>query len=81
LLNNPRTPDEHDSQHGSLLGPRFNHDEIQRCLDAERATFEEVAAFDRAGGTRLRQSRCWSRNASVPQFLRVSSLTLLGTAT
>ena len=32
LLNNPRQPDGHDSQHGSFLGPRFTTDQIGKSL-------------------------------------------------
>jgi carbamoyltransferase len=33
LLDNPRTPSRPDLQRGSLLGPRFDEDEIRRRLD------------------------------------------------
>ncbi len=53
LLGRPRLPDARDSQKGSLLGPSFSSDEIQRILEArgrtghrfadERALLDEVS--------------------------------------
>ena len=37
LLDNPRTVDPRDSQHGSLLGPRFGNDEIREFLESAGA--------------------------------------------
>lgn len=37
LLDNPRTVDPRDSQHGSLLGPRFGNDEIRTLLESAGA--------------------------------------------
>ncbi len=42
LLDNPRTPSRDDSQHGSLLGPRFNDEEIRDSLDALGAKYRYV---------------------------------------
>jgi carbamoyltransferase len=39
LLDNPRTPLPHDSQHGSLLGPAFAEAEIERFLVAAGADY------------------------------------------
>jgi carbamoyltransferase len=40
LLEKPRTPKREDSQHGSLLGPRFGEDSIRSFLDGVRSTYE-----------------------------------------
>lgn len=41
LLDNPRQADgTNDSQKGSLLGPRFSHDEIRKFLDQADARYE-----------------------------------------
>jgi carbamoyltransferase len=42
LLGNARVPDLQDSQQGSLLGPRFDRDEIRTALDEAGATYAEV---------------------------------------
>jgi carbamoyltransferase len=42
LLGNARVPDVHDSQRGSLLGPRFDRDEIQGALDEAGATYAVI---------------------------------------
>jgi carbamoyltransferase len=39
LLDHPRTPDRHDSQHGSLLGPRFSDEQVRSFLDEKRAVY------------------------------------------
>jgi carbamoyltransferase len=39
LLGNERVPNAQDSQHGSLLGPRFDGDEIRSALDQAGATY------------------------------------------
>ncbi|MBI5367374.1 MAG: hypothetical protein HZA54_10085, partial [Planctomycetes bacterium] len=39
LLDEPRTADPLDSQHGSLLGPCLDEDEIRRFLEAKSARF------------------------------------------
>jgi carbamoyltransferase len=46
LLGNPRTPGPRDSQHGSLLGPRFSRTEIDAVLSSAGAcwsTFDDEA--------------------------------------
>jgi carbamoyltransferase len=52
LLDKPRQADANDSQHGSLLGPRFGNDEIERFLGEQGATYrridDEDALCDRA---------------------------------
>ena len=40
LLGNPRRAAPRDSQGGSLLGPRFDDDEIRRALDAAGAVYQ-----------------------------------------
>ncbi len=51
LLGNPRRAAPRDSQGGSLLGPRFDDDEIRRDLDAAGAVYrrceEETELIDR----------------------------------
>ncbi len=51
LLGNPRRAAARDSQGGSLLGPRFDDDEIRRDLDAAGAVYhrweEETELIDR----------------------------------
>jgi len=42
LLGNARVPDVQDSQRGSLLGPRFDSDEIRAALDEAGATYAVV---------------------------------------
>ncbi len=42
LLENPRRPGPSDSQHGSLLGPRFERDEIQGFLDSVGAKYRFI---------------------------------------
>jgi carbamoyltransferase len=42
LLGKPRQPAPLDSQHGSLLGPRFDAAEVQRHLDAAGAVYERI---------------------------------------
>ncbi len=59
LLENPRAPAPHDSQQGSLLGPSFSNEEIERVLESESAPgqrfdgeaglLEEVAGLLAAG--------------------------------
>jgi carbamoyltransferase len=39
LLDNPRTSSPLDLQHGSLLGPQFSNQEIQRFLDSQNARY------------------------------------------
>lgn len=41
LLEKPRQVQVADNQHGSLLGPKFSHDEIREFLDAAGAVYEE----------------------------------------
>ena len=43
LLENPRTPQGHDLQRGSLLGPSYDDDAIRRVLEASHTPFEHVA--------------------------------------
>jgi len=43
LLDNPRTPEENDSQRGSLLGPSYDDGEIRRRLESLGAAFDETA--------------------------------------
>ncbi|MCA8943053.1 MAG: methyltransferase domain-containing protein [Planctomycetes bacterium] len=40
LLGNARTPGDPDAQHGSLLGPSYGIDEIERMLESRNATFQ-----------------------------------------
>ena len=51
LLDKPRQAEEGDSQRGSLLGPKFENDEIRGYLDTLGATYhylpEDDALFDR----------------------------------
>ena len=46
LLNNPRTPQPGDSQHGSLLGPACDDEEIRAFLDTTNAESEYVGSDD-----------------------------------
>jgi carbamoyltransferase len=46
LLGRPRQPGERDSQHGSLLGPRYSPSEIRAVLDGVGAAY---TAFDDEG--------------------------------
>ena len=46
LLRNERTPDAQDSQHGSMLGPRFTTAEVKACLDAVGARYRALASED-----------------------------------
>jgi carbamoyltransferase len=39
LLDNHRTPNPLDQQHGSLLGPRYSNQEIQRFLDSKGSRY------------------------------------------
>jgi carbamoyltransferase len=43
LLDRPRTAQPDDSQHGSLLGPRFSDDEIARFLDGAGAKYQRFS--------------------------------------
>lgn len=43
LLENPRTPPEADSQHGSLLGPAYSTEEIRSFLNRAEAPARECA--------------------------------------
>lgn len=43
LLGRPRRPQDGDSQCGSLLGPRFDDDQIQQFLDAAGARYHRFA--------------------------------------
>ena len=47
LLGNPRTPGPRDSQHGSLLGPRFSRAEIDAVLSAAGARWSTFDDEDR----------------------------------
>lgn len=47
LLGNPRVPDPGDSQHGSLLGPRFDTAAIRDSLDEAGAEYTIVEDDDR----------------------------------
>ncbi|MCA9509370.1 MAG: carbamoyltransferase [Myxococcales bacterium] len=40
LLDNPRAPGGRDAMQGSLLGPRYGHDEIRAFLDGAGAVYE-----------------------------------------
>jgi len=42
LLNNPRKPEDGDRQHGSLLGPRFTHEQITGFLDSVSARYRAL---------------------------------------
>ncbi len=42
LLNRPREPQSPDLQQGSLLGPRFERDEIKTALDEKQASYREL---------------------------------------
>jgi len=44
LMNQPREPQGHDLQKGSLLGPAFSDETIQNCLDATGATYHSCAS-------------------------------------
>jgi carbamoyltransferase len=44
LLERPRQPQPLDSQHGSLLGPRFSTDEIRDYLDSVGADYRQFTA-------------------------------------
>jgi len=46
LLEKPRAVNETDSQQGSLLGPSFSSDEIQRWLGSSEVPFQRFAATD-----------------------------------
>jgi carbamoyltransferase len=46
LLENERTAQPHDSQHGSLLGPRFSNDEITEYLDSQDAVYTRYDSED-----------------------------------
>ena len=47
LLDKPRLADGiHDTQRGSLLGPRFGHDDIARTLDAAGAKYHRIERED-----------------------------------
>jgi carbamoyltransferase len=46
LLNHPRRPDPHDSQRGSLLGPRFSEDDIRQFLARVGAKHQHFATDD-----------------------------------
>jgi carbamoyltransferase len=46
LLRNERTPDAQDSQHGSMLGPRFTTAEVKACLDSVGARYRALASED-----------------------------------
>jgi carbamoyltransferase len=50
LLRNERIPNANDSQHGSLLGPRFNWAEVTACLDALGARYRAMANEDELCG-------------------------------
>ena len=42
LMNKPRQPNGQDSQHGSLLGPRFSNESIAHFLDERDLAYERV---------------------------------------
>ena len=47
LLDKPRSADGiHDTQRGSLLGPKFTHDDIVRTLDAAGAKYHRIERED-----------------------------------
>ena len=46
LLNNPRTADPLDAQHGSLLGPHFGDDEVREFLEDAGAVYHFVPEED-----------------------------------
>ena len=46
LLDHPRTPDPHDSQHGSLLGPAFQSDEIEAALRSVGGVYEKMESTE-----------------------------------
>ncbi len=54
LLDHPRRPEGRDAQHGSLLGPRFTTDEIERALGRQGASGrrfdDEVELLDHVAG-------------------------------
>jgi carbamoyltransferase len=41
LLDNPRSPNGHDSQQASWLGPHYSQDSIRSLLDEKRAAYEQ----------------------------------------
>jgi carbamoyltransferase len=43
LLDKPRTPHPQDSQHGSLLGPRFSSHEVREFLEAHQAEYRHFS--------------------------------------
>ncbi len=43
LLDNPRSPQPNDSQHGSLLGPAYGEDQIRQVLDGAGAEYRHCA--------------------------------------
>ena len=51
LLGNERAPDGRDAMQGSLLGPRYSHDEIRRFLDEQGSVYhyydDEAKCVDR----------------------------------
>jgi len=46
LLDHARVPDGHDSQHGSLLGPRFDGEHIRTELESVGAVYDVVESDD-----------------------------------
>ena len=46
LLDKPRTPHADDSQHGSLLGPRFDSEDCRSFLDRVGADYESFGSDD-----------------------------------
>jgi carbamoyltransferase len=42
LLNQPRTPQPHDAQHGSLLGPRFPSDRVKQYLAGRGVPYQTM---------------------------------------
>jgi carbamoyltransferase len=46
LLDEPRTPGVSDSQHGSLLGPRYEGSAVRRFLDSQGARYREFGTDD-----------------------------------
>jgi carbamoyltransferase len=42
LLEKPRQANGHDTQQGSLLGPRFSTEEVRRFLDGQSAAYEHL---------------------------------------
>jgi carbamoyltransferase len=43
LLDNHRTPNTLDQQHGSLLGPQFSNEEIRRFLDSQNSRYHHYS--------------------------------------